>query len=85
MGAKDGEGGSTPDERPQHEVVFAEPFAIGRFTVTMNEWDTCVAAGGCSYRPDDQGWGRGKEPATSVLWDDAKEYVASLARITDRP
>jgi len=57
MGAEDGEAASTPDEAPQHEVSFAKPFAIGRFTVTMGEWDACVAAGGCSYRPADQGWG----------------------------
>ncbi|HWX26639.1 MAG TPA: SUMF1/EgtB/PvdO family nonheme iron enzyme, partial [Steroidobacteraceae bacterium] len=59
MGAEDGEAASAADEAPQHEVSFAKPFAIGRFAVTMGEWDACVAVGGCSYRPADQGWGRG--------------------------
>src|ERR1700724_2655118 len=54
MGAKDGEPGSTPDERPQHEVYFAQPFSVGRFPVTFSEWDACVAARGCSYQPTDQ-------------------------------
>jgi formylglycine-generating enzyme required for sulfatase activity len=85
MGAKDAEAASTPDEAPQHEVSFAKPFAIGRFTVTMGEWDACVAAGGCSYRPADQGWRRGRQPAINILWDDAKEYVAWLSRTTGRP
>jgi formylglycine-generating enzyme required for sulfatase activity len=58
MGAKDGEVGSTPSERPQHWVRFAQPFAAGRFPVTISEWDACVAARGCSYRPvDHRGWG----------------------------
>jgi formylglycine-generating enzyme required for sulfatase activity len=85
MGAEDGEAASAADEAPQHEVSFAKPFAIGRFTVTMGEWDACVAAGGCSYRPADQGWGRGRQPAINILWDDAKDYVAWLSRSTNRP
>lgn len=28
-------------------VTFARPFAIGRFELTFDEWDACVAAGGC--------------------------------------
>jgi formylglycine-generating enzyme required for sulfatase activity len=85
MGAKDGEPGSTPDERPQHEVYFAQPFSVGRFPVTFSEWDACVAARGCSYQPTDQGWGKGRRPVVNILWDDAKEYVAWLSRTTSRP
>jgi formylglycine-generating enzyme required for sulfatase activity len=84
MGARDGEPGSTPDERPQHKVDFAQPFSVGRFPVTFNEWDACVAARGCSYRPSDQRWGRGRQPVINILWDDAKEYVAWLSRTTGR-
>ncbi len=84
MGASDGEPGSTPDERPQHTVSFANPFSVGRFPVTFSEWDACVAARGCSYRPTDQGWGRGRQPVTNILWDDAKEYVAWLSRTTGK-
>ena len=84
MGASDGEPGSTPDERPQHRVNFANPFSVGRFPVTLSEWDACVAATGCSYRPTDQGWGRGRQPVINILWDDAKEYVAWLSRTTGK-
>ncbi|MFZ2154960.1 MAG: formylglycine-generating enzyme family protein [Bradyrhizobium sp.] len=84
MGASDREPGSTPDERPQHQVNFAQPFSVGRFPVTFGEWDACVAAGGCSFQSSDQGWGRGTQPVISILWDDAKEYVAWLSRTTGR-
>ena len=61
MGAPDSEDGSTSDERPQHRVVIARQLAVGRFAVTFDEWDACVAAGGCkNYRPADRGWGRGR-------------------------
>jgi formylglycine-generating enzyme required for sulfatase activity len=84
MGASENEPGSTPDERPQHQVSFTQSFSVGRFAVTFDEWDACLAAGGCSYRPSDQNWGRGKQPFTNLLWDEAREYVGWLSRKTGR-
>ena len=84
MGAIESETASTPDERPQHRVNFAQPFSVGRFPVTLSEWDACVAAKGCSYRTSDQNWGHGTQPVINILWDDAKEYVAWLSRTTGR-
>src|ERR1700682_5361114 len=75
MGAMENEAGSTPDERPQHTVNFTQPFGVARFPVTLSEWDACIAARGCSYRPSAQRWGRGTQPAINILWNDAKEYV----------
>ena len=85
MGSPQGEPDRGPDEGPQHTVVFAKPFAVGRFAVTFEEWDACVAAGGCAgYVPSDEGWGRGRRPVINVSWDDAKAYLAWLSRRTGR-
>ena len=70
------------DEGPQHEVRIAKPFAVGRFQVTFDEWDACVAARGCKHRPKDEGWGRGKRPVINVSWEDAQAYVAWLSKKT---
>lgn len=68
-------------EGPVHAVKFAHPFAVGLFPVTFDQWDSCVAEGGCdNYRPNDQGWGRGQRPVINVNWNDAKSYVAWLSR-----
>jgi hypothetical protein len=83
MGSPDGEQGHNPDESPRHPVAFALQFAVGRFAVTFDEWDACVAEDGCnSYKPADHGWGRGRRPVTNVSWDDAKAYVAWLSKAT---
>ncbi|WP_407156435.1 SUMF1/EgtB/PvdO family nonheme iron enzyme [Bradyrhizobium sp. STM 3557] len=73
--------GSTdsPIEGPPHEVSIRKPFYIGRFEVTYDEWDACVADKGCTYRPDDRGLGRGRRPATNLDWNDAKSYIAWLS------
>jgi formylglycine-generating enzyme required for sulfatase activity len=69
------------------DVTIAAPFAIGKFEITFDEWDACVAAagffsGGCRHRPIDRGWGRGRQPVINVSWDDAQQYVAWLSQRT---
>jgi formylglycine-generating enzyme required for sulfatase activity/uncharacterized caspase-like protein len=73
------------NEVPQHPVELGQAFAAGRFAVTFDEWDACVAAGGCEgYRPNDKGWGRGQRPVINVSWNDAKSYVAWLSGKTGK-
>lgn len=69
-------------ERPVHTVKFEQPFAVGRYEITFAEWDACEAAGGCSYRPDDAGGGRGNQPVFGVNWEDANGYVRWLGEKT---
>ena len=64
-------------------VRIPRPIAVGKYEVTFEEWDTCVAGGGCrGYRPLDAYWGRGRRPVLSVSWGDAKAYVEWLSRMT---
>jgi formylglycine-generating enzyme required for sulfatase activity len=67
------------NERPQHRVEVPA-FALGKYDVTFDQWDACVAAHGCSTNPGDQGWGRGRRPVMNVSWDDAQEYLRWLSR-----
>ena len=68
----------------QHRVKIPA-FALGQYEVTFDEWEACVADGGCGrHRPDDQGWGKGKHPVIGVSWDDAKAYVAWLSSKTGK-
>jgi len=64
--------------------VSVSHFAIGKFEITFDEWDACVAAKGCSHVPLDQGWGRGRRPVIDISWQDAMEYVDWLARKTNK-
>jgi formylglycine-generating enzyme required for sulfatase activity len=69
-------------EKPQVEVEIAYPFAIGKYEVTFAEWDHCVEAGGCSYSPADNGWGRGDRPVIYISRPDAEEYLRWLSSHT---
>jgi formylglycine-generating enzyme required for sulfatase activity len=69
----------------QVHVSIPALFAVGRYTVTLDEWDACVADGGCNgYKPSDQGWGRGKHPVINVNWEDVKSYASWLSRKTGK-
>ncbi len=70
------------EEKPVHQVRIPRPFAVGKYQVTFAEWDACVSAGGCSHRPNDEGWGRGRRPVLNVTWEDAREYVRWLSEQT---
>ncbi len=81
MGAPANENGYRDAEAPEHKVTIAKPFAVGRFAVTFDEWDACVADKGCNFiRPEDEGWGRGRRPVINVTWNEAKLYVDWLRR-----
>src|SRR5262249_47824974 len=85
MSSPESEAGRATNEGQQRQVSVAG-FAAGKFAVTFEEWDACVAAGGCNgYRPADQGGRRGRYPVINVSWNDAKAYVAWLARTTGKP
>ena len=83
MGSPDNESGRFTSEGPQHKVEIAYNFAVGRFAVTFDEWDLCVADADCSYAADD-GWGRGRRPVINVSWEDAKKFTAWLSRKTGK-
>jgi formylglycine-generating enzyme required for sulfatase activity len=71
-------------EDPVHKVTIAKPFAVGRFTVSFDEWDACLADGGCNGYKGSGGYGRGRMPADGIDFEQAKTYLAWLSRKVGR-
>jgi formylglycine-generating enzyme required for sulfatase activity/class 3 adenylate cyclase len=74
--------GSNEDnsEKPVHQATI-KPFAIGKFPVSVQEWNACAAAKACGFTAT----GKDDAPVTNVSWSDAKQYVAWLAATTRKP
>ncbi len=85
MGSPKWEGGREHYEGPQRIVKIGKPFGIGKYEVTFDEWDACVADGGCTHEASDNGWGRGRRPVIFVSWHDiTMEYIPWLNRKTGK-
>ena len=79
MGSEDSE-----QDGPQHRVTIAKQFAAAKYELTWAEWDACAARGTCNARVPRGASGRGQKPVIYVEWDEAKEYVAWLSKITGK-
>ena len=64
-------GGS--EEKPQHNVTIAQPFAIGKTEVTQEQW-RAVMGNDPSYFSDCDD----TCPVEQVSWDDAQEFIKKL-------
>jgi formylglycine-generating enzyme required for sulfatase activity/class 3 adenylate cyclase len=67
-------------EKPVHQVTI-KPFAMGKFPVSVQEWNACAAAKACGFVAA----GKDDAPVTNISWSDAKQYVAWLAETTKKP
>jgi hypothetical protein len=58
-----------PNGGPKHPVTIPKKFAVSKFEISFDQWDTCANYGGCGgYKPRDLGWGRGRQPVINVSW-----------------
>lgn len=73
-----------PSEKPVHRVTIAAPFAIGKYPVTVEQWNVCVAANACQKLTPENNTNKAA-PARDLSWDDAQQYVKWLAKTTGKP
>ncbi len=79
MGSVDGD----PAEQPVRDVAIEQPIAMGKYEVTLGQWQSCVNAGFC--RPiSDPGPDDDKRPAQNISWADAESFVAWLRKETEQ-
>ncbi len=77
MGSSNGE----KSELPPHKVCIKQPFFMGKYEVTFEQFDQFAKETDLKM-PDDNGWGRGKRPVTNVNWQTAREYAVWLTKKT---
>jgi formylglycine-generating enzyme required for sulfatase activity len=68
-------------ERPTHRVSISKPYAIGKYEVTLAQWNACVEAAACKAVNSTAG-SPDKSPARDISWSDAQRYVRWLSQQT---
>ncbi|MHB1678223.1 MAG: formylglycine-generating enzyme family protein [Sulfuriferula sp.] len=77
IGSHVDEVGHDETESPQCYVQISRAFAIGRFTITAEQWEEFAQATG--FRPGrDLIWPSGREPIVNVRMADVESYIAWL-------
>ncbi len=73
--------GSNDDitEKPIHQVTVKR-FAIGKYPVSIREWNACAAAKACAFTAT----GNDDAPISNVSWSDARQFAAWLAETTGK-
>ncbi len=72
------------NEKPIHRVIISRPFALSQHEVTFAQYDYFALTTGRPL-PDDNGWGRGKQPVINVSWNEANAYADWLQEQTGLP
>ena len=62
---------------PQHPVTI-QPFWMGKYELTFDEYAAFVWGRDDLDLPSDEGWGRGSRPVINVSWNDAQAYIEWL-------
>lgn len=89
IGAEPNDQLAGPEEKPGRNVGFANPFAIGRFEVTIAEFSTFLKSTGrtmpaCSRSSSPPAERHDRHPITCVSWREAEAYVTWLSVRTGR-
>ena len=78
-----GSNADDPTEKPAFHVSINTPFAIGKYEVTNEQWNACIAGGGCPQVTTDASRPP-KTPARDISWDDAQLYMSWLSKLTGK-
>jgi formylglycine-generating enzyme required for sulfatase activity len=81
MGSPPDEAGRFEDET-QFEARLVNRYALGRYAMTFAEFDEFCRATGADLN-DDEGWGRGRQPAINVSWEDASAWCTWISNRTN--
>jgi formylglycine-generating enzyme required for sulfatase activity len=72
MGSNDG----NERERPAHTVRITRPFEMGKFEITMEQWNAIM-----DKNPSGRNQKGKSLPVDSVSWEEAQEFIRRLNRL----
>jgi formylglycine-generating enzyme required for sulfatase activity len=77
MGSPDGEKDRSGNEGPQREVTISNPFYMGVYEVTQEQYEQVMGKNPSSFKG-------AQNPVESVSWDEAVEFCTKLSQKTGK-
>ncbi|MEE8585033.1 MAG: formylglycine-generating enzyme family protein, partial [Acidobacteriota bacterium] len=72
MGSNHGE----RDEKPVRKVRISQPFQLGKYEVTLEQWEAVMGNNPASFAG-------ARRPVEMVSWDDVREFIGNLNQRSD--
>jgi formylglycine-generating enzyme required for sulfatase activity len=66
-----------PDEAPVRRITLTQPYYIGRYEVTQQQWEKVMGTNPSQFKDPTR-------PVENVSWDDAQRFVQALTRQTGK-
>ena len=66
------------DTRPGFAVTLAEPYHIGRYEVTQEEWEAVMGTNPSVFQGSRVDGGTARHPVENVGWDDVQRFLRRL-------
>ena len=63
-------------------VNIPDPFQIGQFEITIDQWNICFEDGGCKRKAKSRRYQSGNHPVTRISWHEAFLFTQWLSKIT---
>jgi len=74
MGSPDSDHDATGDEKPQHRVRITEPFYLGKYEVTEQQWEAVMGNSPGGFKASECP----QRPASHVSWNDCQDFLRKL-------
>jgi formylglycine-generating enzyme required for sulfatase activity len=71
MGSPDSDTWARPSEKPQHRKRIADPFHLGKYLVTQEQWESVMDNNPSRFKGP-------KNPVETVSWDDCQKFLEKL-------
>lgn len=78
MGSTDSDGQASDDEKPQHWVTISQPFYLGIYPVTQEQWQAVMRNNPSRFQGDSA------RPIENVSWNHVQPFLERLRRVDGR-
>ena len=82
MGSPEADKNAREDERPAHQVTISQPFYLGKYPVTQEQWQAVIGSNPSHFK-DRFDWQ--KRPVECVSWNDTQAFIEKLLQIKMSP